>query len=324
MSQPILRLESVTKRYPIGRRKIIPGLGVARESIRAVTEVSIEVSANETLGIVGESGCGKSTLARLMVGLEEPSEGRIVFNSDDVSSHRNPDMRRRIQMIFQDPYSSLNPRVKIGDAIAEALRVHRIAGRSQVNQRVDSLLDAVGLGSSYADRYPIELSGGQRQRVGIARALAVEPEVLIADEAVSGLDVSIQAQILNLLRDIKVEFGLTLVFISHDLSVIDYLADRVAVMYLGRIMEVGTTEAVFDDAAHHYTAGLVASRPSPDPRERSATVALRGEIPSPVNPPSGCVFRTRCPAVRDRCAEEIPVPRLMGEDRLVACHFPRG
>jgi oligopeptide/dipeptide ABC transporter ATP-binding protein len=294
-----------------------------RAQIQAVVDVSLALRKGETLGLVGESGCGKSTLGRLIVRLLKPDRGRVAYRGRDISTLGGAELRRartRLQMVFQDPYSSLNPRLTVGEAVAEPLRVHHVVPRPEVPAEMERLLEQVGLGRTHIKRYPFELSGGQRQRVGIARALSVRPEILIADEAVSGLDVSIQAQVLNLLADLRRELDLTLVFISHDLGVVEYLSDRIGVMYLGRLVELGPAARVFRAPGHPYTAGLLNAIPVPDPSVRTRAAAVTGELPSAVRPPSGCVFRTRCSLVQPVC-ETMPPEVPLDGDRWAACHF---
>jgi oligopeptide/dipeptide ABC transporter ATP-binding protein len=292
--------------------------------LRALAGVDLDVMAGETLGIVGESGCGKSTLARVIVGLTLPDAGTIAFEGKDLTGlrRRPPTATRSLQMVFQDPYSALNPRMTVGGAILEPLLVHGIVPLAEARRERDRLMDTVGLAPSLAGRFPHELSGGQRQRVNLARALSVRPRVVIADEAVSSLDVSVRAQILNLFSDLRDQLGLTLIFISHDLSVVDHLCDRLAVMYLGHIVEEGPSAILHQGGAHHYTRGLLSAIPQPVPGTRHSQPAIRGELPSPVNPPSGCGFRTRCPAAQPLCAAELPPLEPFGSGRRVACHFP--
>jgi len=315
---PIIEVVDVAKSFALGRE----GLLGRRMTLRALAGVNLTVLAGDTLGIVGESGCGKSTLARVMVRLLRPDSGRVLFRGRDLSGvDHSSDARTRLQMVFQDPYSSLNPRMTVGSAIEEPLRAHRIVLGEEVVRERDRLMECVGLSPHLAGRLPRELSGGQRQRVSIARALSLRPQVLIADEAVSSLDVSVRAQILNLLSDLRSELGLTLIFISHDLSVVDHLCNRVAVMYLGRIVEVGRVADVLGRSAHPYTRALVAAAPQPVIGMRRRQPPLRGELPSPTNPPSGCGFRTRCPIVQSVCAvKEPPLVNLQG-GHLAACHF---
>jgi oligopeptide/dipeptide ABC transporter ATP-binding protein len=292
-----------------------------RPRLRAVDDVSLSIAPGEVLGLVGESGSGKSTLGRLVLRLIDPSAGRIAFEGRDItnaSSRALRPLRRRMQMVFQDPYASLNPRRSVGDAIAEVLALHAIGAPRARKARVADLLRGVGLSPEDAARRPREFSGGQRQRIAIARALAVEPRFLVADEPVSALDVSVQAGILALLRDLQDGLGLAMLFISHDLGVVEVMADRVMVLYLGRVMEVAPTRGIFTAPRHPYTAGLLAAAPALAGKPRPA-VQLRDEIPSPADPPSGCVFRTRCPFALPRCAEEVPALRPAGEGRAMAC-----
>ena len=315
---PMLEIVDVSKTFPVTGRSLFR----RRKTLHALANVNLAVRAGETLGIVGESGCGKSTLARIMVRLLQPDSGTVlVRGQENRANEKAPDTSTRLQMVFQDPYSSLNPRMRVGAAIEEPIRVHGIVPAAEVAAERDRLMERVGLGPRLATRLPRELSGGQRQRISIARALSVRPELLIADEAVSSLDVSVRAQILNLLSDLRSELGLTLVFISHDLSVVDHLSDRVAVMYLGRVVEVGPAGDVLSRGAHPYTRALVAAVPQPTVGSRRTQPSLRGELPSPMSPPSGCVFRTRCPMAQAVCAEIAPSPVTVASDRWAACHF---
>jgi oligopeptide transport system ATP-binding protein len=323
MASPILELAGVVKRYPLSRPLSALLAFKPRPVLQAVSDVSFAVETGETFGLVGESGCGKSTLGRLIVGLGAPDLGRIDFRGHDIHLGRRRErrtLRRQIQMVFQDPYASLNPRMTIGQALAEPLRVHRVVQSGEIAAELERLLAQVGLSADYALRYPFELSGGQRQRVAIARALSVRPAVLVADEAVSGLDVSIQAQVLNLLVELRDRLGLTMVFISHDLGVVEYLSNRIAVMYLGRILELGPASAVFRRAGHPYTQALIRAIPAPDPARKSGREAVSGDLPSPVNPPSGCVFRTRCPKAQAICTT-LPPNVTLGPGHWAACHF---
>ena len=320
--RPMLEVTDLVKEFEL--RKSVSnriGRGTAPR-LTAVDHVSFSVPRNQTLGIVGESGSGKTTLARCLTRLIEPDGGSVVFDGTDIRALSAKDLqrlRRRIQVVFQDPFTSLNPRMTVGAAISEPLRVHGITGRSDTPARVAELLDLVGLSSATTRRFPRELSGGQRQRVAIARSLAPEPELLIADEAVSALDVSIQAQILNLLVDLTDRLGLTMVFISHQLSVIANIAHSVAVMYLGQIVESGPVDSVFESPQHPYTAALLAANPEPVPERRRRKPAIRGDIPSPLDIPSGCRFRTRCAHVEDRCALEDPPPVRVGRQHDARC-----
>jgi len=293
-----------------------------RGMLRAVDGVSIEVAPGETLGLVGESGCGKSTLARCIVGISRPTEGSVSLAgfTDDGSRAERFRRARAVQMVFQDPSGSLNPRLSVGRIIEEPLMVHRIGSRAERRERVEAIARQVGLAPYHLERFPHELSGGQRQRVSIARALTLEPGLLVCDEAVSALDVSVQAQVLNLFLDLQHRLGLAYLFISHDLAVVRYISHRIAVMYLGRIVEVGPAEAVWSRRNHPYTRALVDAIPDETIR-RDRTSLLEGDVPSPVNPPSGCAFRTRCPHAQARCADEVPLLRDRGGGLQVACHF---
>jgi oligopeptide/dipeptide ABC transporter ATP-binding protein len=300
-------------------------LGHAPAVIKAVDGVSFTIGRGETLGLVGESGCGKTTTGRCVLQLERPTSGQVIFEGRDLTALSNAELRqvrRRIQVIFQDPYSSLNPRMTVGQIIAEPLAVHGIVPeRSARAARVQDLLRQAGLHPGMAHRYPHELSGGQRQRVGIARALAMEPSLIICDEPVSALDVSIQAQIINLLEELQAQLGLTYLFVAHDLSVVRHISDRVAVMYLGKIVEVTDRKSLYEDPQHPYTKALLSAVPIPDPEieARREHIVLGGEVPSPLNPPSGCVFHPRCPIAIDQCREEVPELRLVKPGHRVAC-----
>jgi peptide/nickel transport system ATP-binding protein len=318
--RPLIRLTGISKTFRVGRRSFVQ----PRPGLRALVDLNLDVEAGTTLGIVGESGCGKSTLARIIVGLTRPDGGTIVFDGKDLTNMRRrpPNVTRSLQMVFQDPYSALHPRMSVGEAIAEPLLVHGIVPKAAVAEERDRLMDIVGLAPSLARRFPFELSGGQRQRVNIARALSVHPRVIIADEAVASLDVSVRAQILNLFSDLRDQLGLTLIFISHDHSVVDHLCDRVAVMYLGRIVEEGPSSILRKGAVHHYTRGLASAIPQPVPGRRHWQPAIRGELPSPINPPSGCGFRTRCPAAQPVCAQLPPPLEPFESGHRAAGHFP--
>ena len=292
--------------------------------LKAVDGITFDVRKNETLGLVGESGCGKSTTGRTILHVHEPTAGKIYFNGKDISTTTQEEMkilRKNMQMIFQDPFASLNPRMTVKNIIGEGLNIHKIDSKKQRMARVAELMETVGLRKEYMYRYPHEFSGGQRQRIGVARALALNPELIICDEPVSALDVSIQAQVINLLMDLQEEFGLAYIFIAHDLSVVEQISDRVAVMYLGKIVEITSSEELYKNPLHPYTKGLLHSVPEPDPSKPLGKVQLKGDIPSPVNPPSGCSFRTRCPKAFDRCSEKEPEFREYKKDHYVACHL---
>jgi oligopeptide/dipeptide ABC transporter ATP-binding protein len=314
----LLEVDDVVKHYPIRRGVLSRVVG----QVRAVDGVSFDIYRGETLGLVGESGCGKSTLARVILRLSDTTSGDVRFEGTSLLSLGRRDMRRmrkRMQIVFQDPYGSLNPRLTIGSMIGEAIRIHKLATGTAVRERVAELLERVGIPAEHMNRYPHEFSGGQRQRVGIARALAVAPDLIIADEPVSALDVSIQAQIVNLLKDLQESLGLTYLFIAHDLGVVEYISDRVAVMYLGRIVELTDAGRLYADAQHPYTQALLSAIPSLDPTRKSKRVILPGDVPSPSNVPRGCAFHPRCPHAMQVCSEETPLLREVEPGRQVAC-----
>jgi len=322
--QPIVRAESLCKSFRGPSR----GIGRGHAELRAVDGVTLEVMPGETLGLVGESGCGKSTLGRLLLRLQEPTSGRVYFEGQDITGLSQSALRpfrSNMQIVFQDPYSSLNPRMTVQAALSEALRVHGIvSSASEEQQRIAALLERVGLRPEHMRRYPHEFSGGQRQRIGIARALAVSPRFIVADEPVSALDVSIQAQIVNLLSDLQEELGLSYLFIAHDLHVVEHVSRRVAVMYLGRVVELATSDQIYNQPRHPYTKALLSAAPEPDPTARKQRLLLEGDVPSPLDPPSGCAFHPRCPiAEKGLCDREVPGLRALEPGHEVACHLAR-
>ncbi|HRR92223.1 MAG TPA: ABC transporter ATP-binding protein [bacterium] len=316
----LLRVEGLTKLFPIRGGIFQRTVGY----VRAVENVSFSIDRGETLGLVGESGCGKTTTGRSILRLIEPTSGRVYFNGIDITALNKKDLaplRREMQIIFQDPYGSLNPRMTIGDIIGEGLEIHKIASGKEKERRIMELLEVVGLPPAYMRRYPHEFSGGQRQRIGIARALAVNPKFIVCDEPVSALDVSIQSQIINLLKDLQKQFELTYLFIAHDLSVVKYMSNKIAVMYLAKIVEHTTTEELFSNPKHPYTLALMSAIPVPDPDVKKQRIVLQGDLPSPSNPPKGCRFNTRCPEVMSICKEVEPELKDIGKEHLVACHL---
>ncbi|HEY0520062.1 MAG TPA: oligopeptide/dipeptide ABC transporter ATP-binding protein [Ilumatobacteraceae bacterium] len=319
---PVLQVENLVKVFPIRQ---LQGIRVVKGIVQAVSNVSFSIDEGTTLGLVGESGSGKSTVARCVLQLLLPSSGSVKYHGTELVGMSRKDLqplRQEMQMVFQDPYASLDPRLTVGNAIAEPLQVHKVAGNH--SERVAELLELVGLAPDHAKRFPHEFSGGQRQRVGVARALALEPKLIVLDEPVSALDVSIQAGVMNLLQDLQARLGLSYLFIAHDLSVVRHISDTVAVMYLGKIMETGPSELLYSTPMHPYTQALLSAAPEPDPTiERlRKRIVLKGDVPSPVNPPSGCRFRTRCPKAQDVCAEEEPLLEDKGNGQRVACYFP--
>ncbi len=322
---PLIQVTDLKKYFPVRKGVLRRHVG----DVKAVDGVTFDIGHRETLSLVGESGCGKTTAGRSLLRLIEPTAGEALLRRRpedapislfDLGTREMRAMRRDLQIIFQDPFASLNPRVTVGNAIGEALSVHGVVhSRSEQEERVGELLTRVGLRASVANRYPHEFSGGQRQRIGIARALALRPSFIVCDEAVSALDVSIQAQVINLLKDLQAEFGLSYLFIAHDLSVVKYISDKIAVMYLGRIVEQGTTEEIFGNPKHPYTLALLSAVPHPKPQERRERILLKGDVPSPINPPSGCTFHTRCPVAEARCQVEVPKPVHLSETHRAAC-----
>ncbi|MFT4537596.1 MAG: oligopeptide transport system ATP-binding protein [Planctomycetota bacterium] len=322
----LLVVRDLKKYFPIHKGLFSKHVG----DVKAVDGLSFELGRNETLSLVGESGCGKTTAGRTVLRLLDPTAGSAHLALDEgdkrvnlfsLSEREMRPYRRDLQIIFQDPFASLNPRITVGNTIGEALKVHGIATGSELDDRVVELLVKVGLSGTVANRFPHEFSGGQRQRVGIARALALNPKLIICDEAVSALDVSIQAQVINLLKDLQDEFGLSYVFIAHDLSVVRYISHRVAVMYLGKIVEIGTTQQIFENPQHPYTQALLSAIPVPDPTKRKKRIALEGDVPSPINPPAGCHFHTRCPVAEARCKESYPESVAIEDGHSATCHL---
>jgi len=319
----LLHVEKLVKYFPIMR-----GIIFQRQigAIHAVDGLTFDIARGETLGLVGESGCGKSTTGRAILQLHKPTSGQVLFEGVDLVTLEAGElrkMRRRMQMIFQDPYASLNPRMTIGEIIGEPLRLHGLANRKESDEQVVELLKLVGLNPAYANRYPHEFSGGQRQRVGVARSLSLNPSLIVCDEPISALDVSIQAQVVNLLEDLQQQFNLTYLFIAHDLSMVRHISTRVAVMYLGWIIELASRDEIYGHPLHPYTQALLSAVPIPDPviEENRKRIILEGDVPSPVNPPSGCRFRTRCPIVKKICQEQVPEYREISSGHFVACHF---
>ncbi|ANC75783.1 dipeptide ABC transporter ATP-binding protein [Fictibacillus nanhaiensis] len=319
-TQPLVKVENLKMHFPIKGGILSKTVG----EVKAVDGISFYIKKGETLGLVGESGCGKSTTGRMLLRLLEPTEGKIYFEGEDITKLSSSEMRkkrREMQMVFQDPFASLNPRHTVEKILEEPLIVHGVKDKAERKRRVKELLEVVGLSSWHAKRYPHQFSGGQRQRIGIARALAVNPKLIIADEPVSALDVSIQSQVLNLLQDLQKEFDLTYLFIAHDLGVVRHISDRVGVMYLGHIVELADSEKLYDDPKHPYTQALLSAVPIPDVEHRKDRVILQGDVPSPSNPPAGCPFHTRCPAAMDHCGTVKPVLKEVAEGHYAACHL---
>lgn len=312
-TRDVIRIGNLVKHFPVDN---------SDDVVQAVDDVSFDIRAGETLGLVGESGCGKSTVGRCLLRLHEPTSGHVWFEGKDIvglSHNEMQALRRQMQIIFQDPYASLNPRLSVRSIVAEPLKIHRIGTKAEQNERVTELLEKVGLDAKYADRYPHEFSGGQRQRIGIARALALNPKLIICDEPVSALDVSVQAQVVNLLQQLQDEFGLTYLFISHGLAVVEHISDRVAVMYLGKIVEICDAAELYEDPMHPYSQALLSAIPVPDPKVKRERIILKGDVPTPINPPSGCRFRTRCPAAIEECSRVDPELREIRPGHFSAC-----
>lgn len=318
----ILEVKDLVKHFPIGGGFF----GQGKQVVHAVNGINFQIKKGETLGLVGESGCGKSTAGRTIIRLYEPTSGQIIFEGQDVTKAEGNDLlnlRRKMQMIFQDPYASLNPRMTVGDIVGEGLDIHKLASGQARTDRIYELLEVIGLNPEHANRFPHEFSGGQRQRIGIARALSVNPRLIICDEPISALDVSIQAQIVNMLEELQEKLGLTYLFIAHDLSMVKHISHRIAVMYLGRIVELAESFELYKNPQHPYTQALLSAIPIPDPRVEAnrKRIVVQGTVPSPIDPPSGCYFRTRCPHAKTVCAEQVPQLKELGNNHIAACHL---
>jgi oligopeptide transport system ATP-binding protein len=318
-AKKILEVKNLTKFFPVKKGFF----GNSNSVVKAVDDISFTINKGETLGLVGESGCGKTTAGRTIIRLYEPTKGQILFEGQDITKTYMKPLRRKIQMIFQDPYASLNPRMTVGDIIGEPMEIHKLEKGKERRDKIYSLLETVGLSKEHANRYPHEFSGGQRQRIGIARALAVQPEFIVCDEPISALDVSIQAQIVNMLEDLQKSLGLTYLFIAHDLSMVKHISDRVGVMYLGKLIELSSSKELYEKPAHPYTQALLSAIPIADPGEsrKKQRIILEGDVPSPINPPSGCRFRTRCSYAMKKCEDIEPIFKEIAPGHFCACHL---